>query len=78
MPIFEFECSQCRHQFEVLVANSEKDRVQCPACGASEIRQKLSVFSSPKSSGGSAPSSQPAMPSCCAGCANSAGCGMGF
>ena len=78
MPIFEYECRQCQHEFELLVPNSDKDRVQCPECGAGEAKRKLSVFSSPKSSGVVERTSKGAMPSGCAGCAHAASCGMGF
>lgn len=41
MPIHEFACAQCAHQFELLV---RKETVpQCPACGADGPQQLLSL-----------------------------------
>ncbi len=76
MPIFEFICSKCQHQFEVLVSNSEKYNVHCPDCGANDVQQKLSIFNSPKQGGASVGQSQ--APSGCCGCARAGSCGMNF
>lgn len=32
MPIYDYKCSQCAHQFELLVKAGDKP--VCPACGA--------------------------------------------
>jgi putative FmdB family regulatory protein len=42
MPIFEYECSKCEHEFEVLVQGTT--RVECPACHSRKLERKLSVF----------------------------------
>lgn len=41
MPIFEFECRSCEHQFEVLVRNSE--RPHCPNCNGRSLEKLLSA-----------------------------------
>jgi putative FmdB family regulatory protein len=42
MPLFEFECLQCRGQFEVLVrANTD---TACPSCGSKDLQKLLSMF----------------------------------
>ena len=52
MPIYEYRCTACRHEFEELIRSAEaSQRVRCPACGASEIERKLSVFSAHQPSG---------------------------
>ena len=42
MPIFEYICQECRHQFEALVYGKEK--AQCPRCHATRLEPQLSVF----------------------------------
>ncbi len=43
MPIYEYECSQCGHCFERLMFAGDQDRdLQCPACGAQQIRKLVS------------------------------------
>lgn len=45
MPIFEFRCEKCTHEFERVTFGSDEDPVTCPECGASETKKLLSVFS---------------------------------
>lgn len=55
MPIFEYVCTACGKEFEVIVRDSTKP--QCPQCRGTKLRQKLSVFAvagSGKSSGAAA------------------------
>ena len=42
MPLYEYSCKACAHQFEVLVRNG--DRPECPACHGSELERRFSVF----------------------------------
>ncbi len=42
MPIFEYICKACHHQFEALVYGQEK--AECPKCHAAKLEQQLSVF----------------------------------
>ncbi|MFZ4696090.1 MAG: FmdB family zinc ribbon protein, partial [Verrucomicrobiia bacterium] len=70
MPIYEFACAECGHEFEELVRSSTARKPACPQCGAKKTGRKLSVFaSSVKSSTGA--SSPP--PAC--GMARSRSCG---
>jgi len=39
MPIYEYHCDDCSHEFEVLMIRTS-DVAQCPSCG-SEILSKL-------------------------------------
>ncbi len=41
MPIFEYQCCGCRHQFEVLVRGSES--AVCPQCDFDELEKLLSA-----------------------------------
>ncbi len=42
MPIFEYVCKECRHEFEALVYGKEK--AACPKCESKKLDPKLSVF----------------------------------
>ncbi len=42
MPIFEYRCEKCGHEFEALVSSSQK--ADCPKCGSSKLDKKFSVF----------------------------------
>ena len=43
MPIYEFECLKCGHQFERLQKLSDPPVSRCPQCGAKRISQLLSA-----------------------------------
>ena len=42
MPIHEYACRGCGHEFETLVRSS--DTPSCASCGGTELDKKLSVF----------------------------------
>ena len=45
MPIYEYVCHKCGHEFEELVQTiSSRDEVACPSCGATKATRRLSVF----------------------------------
>lgn len=72
MPIYEFTCDKCGHDFEE-ITNSDTSRA-CPYCGSTETRKMMST-SARRPRGGedySAPSSGG-----CGGCSggNCASCG---
>ncbi len=46
MPLYEFRCPKCGHQFEQIVFSSDKERMKCPECGAPKPERLLSIFSS--------------------------------
>lgn len=56
MPIYDFRCEECEHKFTVLVGISERDKVRCPQCDSSKIKQ-LITGCSVKVSGGCGSSS---------------------
>ncbi len=72
MPIFEYECTNCQTQFELLVRNGEKPR--CEKCDSTKVEKLLSApvshvsgSSSLPVTGGSCPPSDapPCHPNCC-------------
>jgi putative FmdB family regulatory protein len=52
VPIYEFACRSCRHEFETLVRTA--DIPSCVSCGSVELDKKLSVFAT-QSRGNDAP-----------------------
>jgi putative FmdB family regulatory protein len=63
MPLFEYACRACGHEFEYL---TRADRTPtCPSCAGAELEKKLSVFAVSSNT----PSASPAA-------ASGAGCGM--
>lgn len=44
MPIFEYLCLACGHQFEKLQKSSDEEAPTCPACGADRVKKELSTF----------------------------------
>jgi putative FmdB family regulatory protein len=51
MPIFEYICRECQHEFEALVFG--KDKAECPKCHGRKLEPQLSVFAAPAKSGSS-------------------------
>jgi putative FmdB family regulatory protein len=42
MPIFEYKCRGCAHQFELLVLRGGE--AACPQCGSRDLEQMLTAF----------------------------------
>jgi putative FmdB family regulatory protein len=57
MPIFEYVCQECEHEFEAIVIGSKK--AECPKCQSRKLAPQLSVFAvaAKGPSGGSAEAS---------------------
>ena len=63
MPIFEYICKQCDHEFEAIVYGGRK--AECPKCQSKQLAPQLSVFAvAAKSPSSAAPSSGAACGSC--------------
>ncbi|AEI14561.1 regulatory protein, FmdB family [Flexistipes sinusarabici DSM 4947] len=45
MPIFEYKCQGCGQEFSKLVFNLSEE-IKCPECGATDVKKKISAFSS--------------------------------
>ena len=43
MPIYEYQCNDCEHVFDVLQKMSEDPLTYCPECGKPELRKLLSA-----------------------------------
>ena len=43
MPIYEYECRGCGHEFEYLVL-PHSPAAQCPSCGQTDLEQKISMY----------------------------------
>ena len=44
MPIFEYACKKCGHQFEALLKSASDPAPECPECHASGAKRLLSRF----------------------------------
>ena len=72
MPIFEYVCQQCQHEFEALIFG--KQEAECPKCQSKKLEPQLSVFAvSAKSGGATRPSFS--APGPCGSCGDARGPG---
>jgi len=62
MPIYEYTCKDCSHEFEALVYGREK--AECPKCHSKRLTPQLSVFAVAGKSGSSAGTETGACGSC--------------
>jgi len=44
MPIYDFHCRACSHEFEALVRPQDQDATKCPACQGTNLERLLSSF----------------------------------
>jgi putative FmdB family regulatory protein len=51
MPLYEYICTACGHEFEKRLSFSQTDeQPECPRCASGETRKKLSLFTASISS----------------------------
>ena len=43
MPIYEYKCSKCEHQFEIIQRFSDNPLESCPKCGQKSIKKLVSA-----------------------------------
>lgn len=43
MPIYEYQCTGCDHEFEVLVFKSN-EKITCPSCDSKKVNRLMSGF----------------------------------
>jgi putative FmdB family regulatory protein len=43
MPIYEYKCSKCEHQFEIIQRFSDNLLESCPECGQKSIKKLVSA-----------------------------------
>lgn len=76
MPIFEYKCGACSHEFEYLVMGG-KEPESCPKCGATKVSKQMSACGFVSKGAGGEITTSSASGSSCTGCSASscAGCG---
>jgi putative FmdB family regulatory protein len=64
MPMYEYVCQECQHQFETLVFGTET--VECPHCESDRLERLLSVPGAPRvnAAAGLPMTCDPATPPC--------------
>jgi putative FmdB family regulatory protein len=79
MPIFEYICQECQHEFESLVFG--RDKAMCPKCQSQKLSPQLSVFAmSSKGMSAKSSGSAPAPAGACGSCGDPRGpsaCSLG-
>jgi putative FmdB family regulatory protein len=79
MPIFEYSCKECTHEFEALIFGDQK--AQCPKCHSKKLAPQLSVFAMSAKGSSSSPSNTPSPAGgACGSCGDPRGpgaCSMG-
>jgi len=70
MPIYEYACTACGTEFELLLRNSSP-APECPGCNGTELRKKMSAFAAITG----AASSHAELSAPCQSCANPDGPG---
>jgi putative FmdB family regulatory protein len=70
MPIYEYICRACSHQFETLVTGERQP--SCPSCQGRQLEKQLSVFAVSAKSQSSTPVAAPAA---CGTCGDPRGSG---
>ncbi len=75
MPIFEFKCNDCDHNFEELIRTDASAR--CPECGSENTEKLISLCVRNRRSGGSGDYTPSYSGGGCGGCSggNCASCG---
>ena len=69
MPIYEYECRDCRHDFELLVHAGTSP--VCPACRSVSLQKRISAFAV----GGGGAATAASAPQACGTCGDPRGAG---
>ena len=65
MPIYEYRCRGCGHQFEILQRLGQgPEGLACPKCGADQLQKQYSTFASNTGNTGEAAGRGCAAPGC--------------
>ena len=51
MPIFEYQCRECKQEFEAILWR-DSEKVECPDCGTPEVTRMISSFAVSNGSSG--------------------------
>lgn len=73
MPIYEYVCKECRHNFELITHAAKKP--ECPACRSVELEKQLSVFAARTGRGGGERLPEDVPPGACGTCGDPRGPG---
>jgi putative FmdB family regulatory protein len=73
MPLFEYACQECAHEFEALVRGSESP--ECPACHATALQRRQSTFAAHTNGPSPFRRVESAVPSPCGSCGDPRGPG---
>ncbi len=66
MPIYEYVCLNCKHEFELIRPMNQADQpLECSRCGGEEVKRRISLFYA-ESGGRTVPGTSGAS---CGGCA---------
>lgn len=68
MPIFEYVCKECQHEFEALIFG--KQTARCPKCQSKKLEPQLSMFAVSAKGGAT---SEPSFPGSASGSCGSCG-----
>jgi len=44
VPLFDFACRTCQHEFEALVRGGDTSSLECPSCHGHDLERLLSPF----------------------------------
>jgi len=68
MPIYEYQCNNCQHEFEeILMGSSKEEDIRCPKCSSEDVKKKTSGFSAGTGKATKPASAMPQMPHSCGG-----------
>jgi putative FmdB family regulatory protein len=68
MPLYDYACRRCNHEFESLVGSADEP-VDCPECNSRRTERLMSVPAKPRSDSSSlATTCNPQLPPCGPGC----------
>jgi len=73
MPIFEYVCKECQHEFEAIVFGQQK--AKCPKCQSEKLELQVSVFAVSAKGGASSSSFSDVPSGACGSCGDPRGAG---
>lgn len=87
MPIYEYQCQSCGHEYEALQKLSDAPLKDCPACNKPDLAKKISAagfrlkgggwYETDFKSGGKKNVAGDSAPASCGASSTSGGCGSG-